>query len=358
MLTALTCSLCVQLKSFHNELLTQLEQKVELDARYLSVSTAPVGPPRRSPRPHVSRAGSLPPASHPAGSRSPAHASRPGTERRAWGKPARPTPHAHSSRAPIARRCPWRGRHSPVPAPWRACTDSASDLEALGSCPCAVTSPQGQRGPRGRTLWGVWPEFPGGAPAGGGVGGQGLGGLLPSPPWLCWCAQTGLPLGGSGQGGGLSSRSVVFASQAALKKYQTEQRSKGDALDKCQAELKKLRKKSQGSKNPQKYSDKELQVGLAPVGTLEAAVLRQCSPGRPLRGAEQSWARFSWRPWGSKYLPSWSRRGRRGPAARRACARSCGEAPEGLLPKGQEPQGHLPAPYLWVPPLRKASLSL
>lgn len=52
--------------------------------------------------------------------------------------------------------------------------------------------------------------------------------------------------------------------QAALKKYQTEQRSKGDALDKCQAELKKLRKKSQGSKNPQKYSDKELQVGPRP----------------------------------------------------------------------------------------------
>nr|KAF6286694.1 BAR/IMD domain containing adaptor protein 2 [Pipistrellus kuhlii] len=46
---------------------------------------------------------------------------------------------------------------------------------------------------------------------------------------------------------------------AALKKYQTEQRSRGDALDKCQVELKKLRKKSQGSKNPQKYSDKELQ---------------------------------------------------------------------------------------------------
>ena len=55
---------------------------------------------------------------------------------------------------------------------------------------------------------------------------------------------------------------LLFESQAALKKYQTEQRSKGDALDKCQAELKKLRKKSQGSKNPQKYSDKELQVGL------------------------------------------------------------------------------------------------
>ncbi|KAJ7315873.1 hypothetical protein JRQ81_002035 [Phrynocephalus forsythii] len=46
---------------------------------------------------------------------------------------------------------------------------------------------------------------------------------------------------------------------AALKKYQTEQRNKGDSLEKCQAELKKLRKKSQGSKNPQKYSDKELQ---------------------------------------------------------------------------------------------------
>lgn len=58
---------------------------------------------------------------------------------------------------------------------------------------------------------------------------------------------------------------LAFISQAALKKYQTEQRSKGDALDKCQAELKKLRKKSQGSKNPQKYSDKELQVGLGRV---------------------------------------------------------------------------------------------
>lgn len=54
--------------------------------------------------------------------------------------------------------------------------------------------------------------------------------------------------------------------QAALKKYQTEQRSRGDALDKCQAELKKLRKKSQGSKNPQKYSDKELQVGRRACG--------------------------------------------------------------------------------------------
>ncbi|XP_075073007.1 BAR/IMD domain-containing adapter protein 2 isoform X5 [Mixophyes fleayi] len=46
---------------------------------------------------------------------------------------------------------------------------------------------------------------------------------------------------------------------AALKKYQVEQKNKGDALEKCQLELKKLRKKSQGSKNPQKYSDKEMQ---------------------------------------------------------------------------------------------------
>lgn len=65
------------------------------------------------------------------------------------------------------------------------------------------------------------------------------------------------------------SWAAVFCveSQAALKKYQTEQRNKGDALDKCQAELKKLRKKSQGSKNPQKYSDKELQVGWAARAT-------------------------------------------------------------------------------------------
>lgn len=78
--------------------------------------------------------------------------------------------------------------------------------------------------------------------------------------------------------------------QAALKKYQTEQRSKGDSLDKCQAELKKLRKKSQGSKNPQKYSDKELQVGAGgddhPVAVQGGGclVLRLDAPG--------SWERF------------------------------------------------------------------
>ncbi|KAM6951518.1 BAR/IMD domain-containing adapter protein 2 [Aplochiton taeniatus] len=46
---------------------------------------------------------------------------------------------------------------------------------------------------------------------------------------------------------------------AALKKYQTEHKSKGESLEKCQAELKKLRRKSQGSKNPSKYGDKEMQ---------------------------------------------------------------------------------------------------
>ncbi|XP_031170697.1 brain-specific angiogenesis inhibitor 1-associated protein 2 isoform X3 [Sander lucioperca] len=46
---------------------------------------------------------------------------------------------------------------------------------------------------------------------------------------------------------------------AALKKYQTEHKGKGESLEKCQAELKKLRRKSQGSKHPSKYGDKEMQ---------------------------------------------------------------------------------------------------
>ncbi|KTG01873.1 hypothetical protein cypCar_00019088 [Cyprinus carpio] len=46
---------------------------------------------------------------------------------------------------------------------------------------------------------------------------------------------------------------------AALKKYQMEHKSKGESLEKCQAELKKLRRKSQGSKKPSKYGDKEMQ---------------------------------------------------------------------------------------------------
>uniref|UniRef100_A0A3P8UIC1 BAR/IMD domain-containing adapter protein 2 n=1 Tax=Cynoglossus semilaevis TaxID=244447 RepID=A0A3P8UIC1_CYNSE len=46
---------------------------------------------------------------------------------------------------------------------------------------------------------------------------------------------------------------------AALKKYQMEHKGKGESLEKCQAELKKLRRKSQGSKQPTKYGDKETQ---------------------------------------------------------------------------------------------------
>uniref|UniRef100_A0A3B3BNU5 BAR/IMD domain-containing adapter protein 2 n=1 Tax=Oryzias melastigma TaxID=30732 RepID=A0A3B3BNU5_ORYME len=46
---------------------------------------------------------------------------------------------------------------------------------------------------------------------------------------------------------------------AALKKYQMEHKSKGESLEKCQGELKKLRRKSQASKNPSKYGEKEMQ---------------------------------------------------------------------------------------------------
>ncbi|KYO44407.1 brain-specific angiogenesis inhibitor 1-associated protein 2 isoform X3 [Alligator mississippiensis] len=46
---------------------------------------------------------------------------------------------------------------------------------------------------------------------------------------------------------------------ATLKKYQSEHRAKAEAIEKCQAELKKLRKKCQSSKNPQKYGDREVQ---------------------------------------------------------------------------------------------------
>ncbi|XP_064416293.1 brain-specific angiogenesis inhibitor 1-associated protein 2-like [Latimeria chalumnae] len=45
---------------------------------------------------------------------------------------------------------------------------------------------------------------------------------------------------------------------ATLKKYQQEHRSKSESIEKCQSELKKLRKKCQGSKNPQKYGDREI----------------------------------------------------------------------------------------------------
>lgn len=168
--------LSLQLKSFHNELLTQLEQKVELDSRYLSVSD-PDGLLLLLPALHRAR---------------PCHARRgPQATRRV----------THTDRWFFP---PVLGCHSP------ACSLLASWR------PVAVCLPLAARWGRAAAL-------------------QQL-------------------------------RAFSSRTQAALKKYQTEQRSKGDSLDKCQAELKKLRKKSQGSKNPQKYSDKELQVGArAPV---------------------------------------------------------------------------------------------
>ncbi|XP_077577226.1 BAR/IMD domain-containing adapter protein 2 [Stigmatopora nigra] len=46
---------------------------------------------------------------------------------------------------------------------------------------------------------------------------------------------------------------------ATLKKYQTERRSKSDSIERCQAQLKKLRRKSLGSRHPNKYGDREMQ---------------------------------------------------------------------------------------------------
>ncbi|XP_068940985.1 BAR/IMD domain-containing adapter protein 2-like 1 [Petaurus breviceps papuanus] len=46
---------------------------------------------------------------------------------------------------------------------------------------------------------------------------------------------------------------------ATLKRYQTEHRSKLDSLEKSQAELKKIRRKSQGGRNALKYEHKEIE---------------------------------------------------------------------------------------------------
>ncbi|XP_066569018.1 BAR/IMD domain-containing adapter protein 2 isoform X2 [Amia ocellicauda] len=46
---------------------------------------------------------------------------------------------------------------------------------------------------------------------------------------------------------------------ATLKKYQSERRSKVESIERCQSELKKLRRKSQGSRHPNKYGDREMQ---------------------------------------------------------------------------------------------------
>jgi len=87
-------------------------------------------------------------------------------------------------------------------------------------------------------------------------------------------------------------RAFSCRTQAALKKYQTEQRSKGDSLDKCQAELKKLRKKSQGSKNPQKYSEKELQVGTRRWGARASSSRGAAADGHRALEAARRWRAF------------------------------------------------------------------
>ncbi|KAM9783161.1 BAR/IMD domain-containing adapter protein 2 [Neosynchiropus ocellatus] len=46
---------------------------------------------------------------------------------------------------------------------------------------------------------------------------------------------------------------------ATLKKYQSERRSKTESIERCQSQLKKLRRKSQGSRHPNKYGDREMQ---------------------------------------------------------------------------------------------------
>ncbi|XP_067093735.1 BAR/IMD domain-containing adapter protein 2 [Osmerus mordax] len=46
---------------------------------------------------------------------------------------------------------------------------------------------------------------------------------------------------------------------ATLKKYQSERKSKTESIERCQSQLKKLRRKSQGSRHPNKYGDREMQ---------------------------------------------------------------------------------------------------
>ncbi|XP_047667700.1 brain-specific angiogenesis inhibitor 1-associated protein 2 isoform X2 [Tachysurus fulvidraco] len=46
---------------------------------------------------------------------------------------------------------------------------------------------------------------------------------------------------------------------ATLKKYQTERRSKAESIERCHSQLKKLRRKSQSSRHPNKYGDREMQ---------------------------------------------------------------------------------------------------
>lgn len=55
----------------------------------------------------------------------------------------------------------------------------------------------------------------------------------------------------------------MFNLQATLKRYQAEHRNKLDSLEKSQAELKKIRRKSQGGRNALKYEHKEMEVNFS-----------------------------------------------------------------------------------------------
>lgn len=57
-----------------------------------------------------------------------------------------------------------------------------------------------------------------------------------------------------------SPKNELVLLQATLKKYQGERRSKSESIERCQSQLKKLRRKSQGSRHPNKYGDREMQV--------------------------------------------------------------------------------------------------
>ncbi|XP_052536113.1 brain-specific angiogenesis inhibitor 1-associated protein 2-like protein 1 [Tympanuchus pallidicinctus] len=65
---------------------------------------------------------------------------------------------------------------------------------------------------------------------------------------------------------------------ATLKRYQTEHRSKLDSLEKSQAELKKIRRKSQGARNVMKYEHKEMEY-LETVSSRQTDIQRFIAEG-------------------------------------------------------------------------------
>lgn len=60
---------------------------------------------------------------------------------------------------------------------------------------------------------------------------------------------------------------ILFNLQATLKRYQAEHRNKLDSLEKSQAELKKIRRKSQGGRNALKYEHKEIEVSVSAMSS-------------------------------------------------------------------------------------------